>query len=231
MQIHKATGRQAHFIVGALSLILYLGISTVVGFPLGFGKLMAWGVAQDNCQVVSPQASLGKTVFNPVDNAFSSDVYVGEETCTIYTNPNRDTVGDRHRSDAFLQDTGAAEVISKLFRTHVSGKSQNFLSCSIVWDYADPMTPITHLRIDYTDYDNPALPNEAQMKSILTPIALDCITAVEECFSLDSIRLSYYHPNFHPDEEGMTWRIMEVLLVDGAPRTKDLLDDAIVNIS
>lgn len=230
MQIHKAKGPNIRFIVGAISLILYLGLSTVVGFPLGFGKMMARGLAQDYCQVVYPQASLGKTVFNPVDNAFSTDVYEGEETFTIYTNPNRDTVGDRHRSDAFLQDTGAAEVISKLFRTYVSGKSQNFLSCFIVWDHAAPMTPITHLRIDYTDYDNPTLPSEAQMKSILTPIALDCITAVEEYFSLDSIRLSYYHPDFRPDEVGMTWQIMGVSLADGTPRTNDLLDDAVVSI-
>lgn len=230
MQTHKAKGRKARFIAIAICLILYLGLSTVVGFPLGFGKMMARGLAQDYCQVVYPQANLGKTVFNPVDNAFSTRVYVGEETFTIDTNPNQDAVGDSYRSEAFLQDTGAVEVISKLFRTHVSGKTHSFLYCYVVWSHADPMTPITCLRIDYTDYNNPTLPNETQMKSILAPIALDCITAVEECFSLDSIRLYYYHPDFNPDEEGMTWRIMDIPLGDDTPRTKGLLDDAQVSI-
>ena len=205
---------------------LYTCLSALLGFPLGFGKLMARGISKEYCSIVYPQAALGKTVFNPVSSSYETVVYLGEERFYIRTNPNQDTVGDPYREKLLLQETGVSEVVSKLFRTYVQGRYYRFLSCAVYWNYHDPMTPITSLQFDYGDFESPSLPSEAKIKELLSPIALDCITQIEPLLPLDHVDLLYYHPDFDPDETGMTWRIMEIPLERDTPRTKALLDAA-----
>ena len=197
-----------------------------IGFPLGFGKLMARGLSKEYCNIICPQATLGKTVFNPVSNSYETAVYVGEEQLYIRTSPNQDMVGDPYREELFLQETGVSEVVSKLFRTYVQGRYYRFLSCAVCWNYNDPMTPITTLRFDYGDYESASLPSEAQIKELLSPIALDCITQIEKLLPLDNVYLLYYHPDFKPDEKGMTWRSMKIPLDRNTARTKELLETA-----
>ncbi|NLN49655.1 MAG: hypothetical protein GX154_11350 [Clostridiales bacterium] len=232
MQTHKAEGLKARFIIAAIFLILYLASSAMVGFPLGFGRIMARDIVKDYCNVIYPEAIIEKTVFNPVNSVFETEVYLGEEKIYISTMPNRNSVGDNYRSEVFLQEAGVTDTLSRLHRTYVSGnRYYRFLACNVYWNYDDPMTPIAYLRFDYADYENSNLPNDEHIKEILTPIVLDCILQVEEHLTLDSIKLLYYHPDFYPNEKGKTWRIIDMPLDDDTPRTKDLLDDAQFSIS
>ncbi len=220
------------FIIVSVCLALYVGLSAMVGFPLGFGTIMAQDIAKKYCNVVYPEAIIEKTVFNPVNSVFETVVYLGEKKIYISTMPNRDSVGDNYRSEIFLQETGVTEVLSRLHRTYVSGnRYYRFLTCNVYWNYYDPLTPITYLRFDYADYENANLPNDEQIKEILTPIILDCILQIEEHLTLDGIKLLYYHPDFDPNEKGKTWRIIDMPLGDDTPRTKDLLDYAQFSVS
>ncbi|MBU5625759.1 hypothetical protein KQI82_02270 [Oscillibacter sp. MSJ-2] len=205
---------------------VYICLSILLGFPLGFGKMMARGAAREYCSIVYPQATLGKTVFNPVSSSYETLVHLGEERLYIHTNPNQDTVGDPSREELFLEETGVSEVISKLHRTYVQGRYYRFLSYAVYWNHNDPMTPLTSLRFDYGDYESPSLPSEEQIKELISPIALDCITQVEKLLPLDNVYLLYYHPDFKPDKRGMTWRSMNIPLDNSTPRTKELLDTA-----
>lgn len=232
MQTHKVKRPKARFIIVAICMILYLGSSAMVGFPLGFGTIMAQDIVKDYCNVIYPEAIIKKTVFNPVNSVFETEVYLGEKKTYISTMPNRDSLGDNYRSMVFLQETGVTDTLSRLHRTYVSGyRHYRFLTCNVYWNYDEPMIPIISLRFDYADYENTNLPNDEQIKEILTPIVLDCILQVEEHLTLDSIKLLYYHPDFDPNEKGKTWRIIDMPLGDDIPRTKGLLDDAQFSIS
>ena len=72
----------------------------------------------------------------------------------------------------------------------------------------------------------PPLPDEAQIKELLSPIVLDCILQVEEHYPLDKATIKYYHPDFDPNEHGRTWRTLEISLAPDVPRTETLLDPA-----
>lgn len=96
MQTYKVKRGKNRFIIIAICLVLYIGLSTVVGFPLGFGKMMAWGIAEDYCEVVYPQATMEKTAFNPVSNSFETVIYLGAEKLYISTRPNKHAVGDHY---------------------------------------------------------------------------------------------------------------------------------------
>ncbi len=232
MQTHKAKRLKALFITIAICLILYLGMSIIVGFPLGFGRIMAQDIVKDYCNVIYPEAIIEKTVFNPVNSVFETEVYLKEDKIYISTMPNRDSVGDNYRSGVFLQETGVTDTLSRLHSTYVSGnRHYRFLACNVYWNYDEPMIPIINLRFDYADYESANLPNDEQIKEILTPIILDCILQVEEHFTLDNIKLLYYHPDFDPKEKGKTWRIIDMPLDDDTPRAKGLLDDAQFSIS
>ena len=65
-----------------------------------------------------------------------------------------------------------------------------------------------------------------KIKELLAPIVLGCITQIEDILPLKSVIIKYYHPAFHPDEKGMTWRTMKVSLDQNAPRTMELLNTA-----
>lgn len=233
MQAQKTKGVKARFIIiSIICLILYLVLSALIGFPLGLGRMMARDIVKNYCNVIYLDSNLGKTVFNPVNSVFETEVYLGEEKIYVSTMPNRDSVGDNYRSEVFLRETGVTDTISKLHRTYVSGnRYYRFLACNVCWNYDDPMTPIAYLRFDYADYENANLPNDEQIKEILTPIVLDCILRVEEYLTLDSIKLLYYHPDFDPNEKGKTWRIIDIPLGDDTTRTEGLLDDAQFSIN
>lgn len=224
MRIHITKRQKKSFIMLSIFLAIYIGFSIQIGFPLGFGRMMARGIAKDYCEVVYPQATVEKTVYNPVSGSFGTVLYLGDEKFYISTNPNEYAVDDRYREKIFLEETGAAETISRLHRTCGSGQQNRFLACHVYWNYDDPMTPIANLRFYYEDYETPILPNDAQIKEILIPIVLECIIQVEEHLTLDNVCLHYYHPDFDPDEEGKTWRILDIPLTDETPRTKELLD-------
>ena len=87
-------------------------------------------------------------------------------------------------------------------------------------------TPVLSLWLDYTDTESTPLPDEAQIKELLSPIVLDCILQVEEHCPLDKATIKYYHPDFDPNEHGMTWRTLEISLAPDVPRTETLLDPA-----
>ena len=231
MRIHITKKQKTPLILLSIFLIIYIGLSALIGFPLGFGTMMARGIAEDYCEVVYPQATMEKTVFNPVSNSFETAIYLGDEKLYISTKPNQSAVGDHYREEIFLQETGATETISRLHGTYVLGRYYRLVACYVYWNYDDPMTPITNLRFDYGDYENSILPNDVQIKELLVPIVLDCIIQVEEHLTLDKVQLLYYHPDFDPDEKGKTWRIIEIPLTDETPRTKELLDGAQLRIN
>ena len=87
------------------------------------------------------------------------------------------------------------------------------------------------LRLDYTDYESFPLPGEGQIKELPAPVVLDCILQVEELVPLNKAMIKYYHPDFDPDEHGMTWRTMEISLIHDVLRTKELLDAAELTVS
>lgn len=215
----------------SISFVIYIGLSILIGFPLGFGTMMARGIAENYCEAVYPQAAMGKTAFNPVSNSFETVIYLGDETLYIRSMPNQSAVSDNYREELFLQETEVTETISRLHRRYVSGQHYRSVGCYVYWNYDDPMTPITNLRFDYGDYETSKLPNDEQIKELLAPIALDCILQVEKHLTLNKVELLYYHPDFNPDESGMTWRMMEIPLTDETPRTKTLLDGAQLRIN
>ena len=231
MQSHIQKKRKKRYILIALLLMLYSILSIAIGFPLGFGNMMARSHAQDYCEEVYPEATLGKTVYNPVDSNFSTRINLEDDNFTIGTNPNQKVVVDYNRMEVFLQESGAFEVLSKLQRSHIPIDQYGFITCYVYWNYDDPMTPITMFRMDYSDSQTAPLPNDDEMKELLTPLALDCITSLNEYLPLNSIRLLYYHPDFDPDENGRTWRIMKMDLEDDTPMNRDLLKNASVEIS
>jgi len=230
MRIHITKKQKISFMLLSLFSLIYIGLSSLLGFPLGFGTMMARGITENYCEAVYPQAAMGKTVFNPVSNSFETVIYLGDETLYIRSRPNQSAVNDNYREGLFLQETGVTETVSRLHRTYVSGQYYRFVACYVYWNYDDPMTPITNLRFDYGDYETSKLPNDEQIKQLLAPIALDCILQVEEHLTLNKVELLYYHPDFNPDENGMTWRIMEIPLTDETQRTEKLLDGAQLQI-
>ncbi len=218
-------------IIQLIFLVIYIGLSTLIGFPLGFGTMMARSIAQNYCESVYPQAAMGKTVFNPVSNSFETAIYLGDEPLYIRSRPNQTAVSDRYREKLFLQETGVTETVSRLYRTYALEQSYRFVACYVYWNYDEPMTPITNLRFDYGDYETSKLPDDEQIKELLAPIALDCILQVEKHLTLNKVELLYYHPDFDPDEKGKTWRVMEIPLTDETPRTEKLLDGAQLKIN
>lgn len=74
IQTQKTKGLKARFIIVVICLILYLGLSALIGFPLGLGRMMARDIVKDYCNVIHPDSSIGKTVFNPVNSDY--DIYV-----------------------------------------------------------------------------------------------------------------------------------------------------------
>lgn len=231
MERHAQKKWKKRYIFIALVLTLYFVLSAVAGFPLGFGNRMARSHARDYCEVVYPKATLGETIFNPVDNNFSTRIHLEDDSFTIGTNPNQKTVVDYGRMEVLLKDLGVVEVLSKLKRTHASIAKYGWITCYVSWNYDEPMKPIAIFRMDYTDSQTTPLPNDDGMKELLTPLALDCISSLNQSLSLNSIRLSYYHPDFDPDENGMTWRIVEMDLEDDTPMNQDLLKNASVRMN
>ena len=202
-------------------LTVYVCVSAFVGFPLGFGKIMERNAAKNYCSIVYPQAQLGKTVFNPVADGYETTVYLEEEPNHIGVNLTEQTIYDPYRAASFLKESGVGELTLELERTH-----DCFIACQVVWPCNDPATPVISLRLDYTDYESSPLPDERQIKELLAPVVLNCIIQVEEIFPLNKAIIKYYHPDFNPDEHGMTWRTMEISLDHDVPRTKELLDTA-----
>ena len=182
---------------------------------------MERNAAKNYCSIVYPQAQLGKTVFNPVAGGYQTVVYLEGEPNYIGVNLAEQTIYDPYREALFSKERGIHELELNLNRTYDS-----FIFCQIVWPCNDPGTPVMSLRLDYTDYESAPLPDEEQIKVLLAPVVLDCITQVEELFPLNKAIINYYHPDFNPDEHGMTWRTMEISLNHDVPRTKELLDAA-----
>lgn len=54
MQTYKAKSTRVRIIIVAICLILYLGLSIMVGFPLGFGTIMAQDIVKDYCNIIYP---------------------------------------------------------------------------------------------------------------------------------------------------------------------------------
>lgn len=173
------------------------------------------------CSAVYPQAQLGKTVFNPVANGYETAVRLQDGTIHMGVNLAEGIVADPHREALFLKELGVAELLSRLERRYGC-----FLYCRIVWNYGDPTTFLASLDLDYTDHESAPLPSEDPIKELLAPIVLDCITQTEKLLPLESASISYYHPDFAPEERGMTWRTMKLSLNHDEPRTTELLTSA-----
>ena len=213
--------RRKLYVLILIFLTVYVCFSAFLGFPLGFGKIMERNTAKNYCSIVYPQAQLGKTVFNPVANGYQTVVYLDGEPNYIGVNLTEQTIFDPYRAASFLKGSGVGALESELKRTH-----DCFIACQVVWPCNDPATPVMSLRLDYTDYESSPLPDEGQIKELLAPVVLDCIIQVEELYPLNKAIIKYYHPDFKPDEHGMTWRTMEISLNHDIPRTKELLDTA-----
>ena len=152
---------------------------------------------------------------------YETVVYLEEEPNHIGVNLTEQTIYDPYRAASFLKESGVGELTLELERTH-----DCFIACQVVWPCNDPATPVISLRLDYTDYESSPLPDERQIKELLAPVVLNCIIQVEEIFPLNKAIIKYYHPDFNPDEHGMTWRTMGISLDHDVPRTKELLDTA-----
>ena len=213
--------RRQVYVLILIFLTVYVCFSAFVGCPLGFGKIMERNAAKNYCSIVYPQAQLGKTVFNPVANGYETVAYLEGEPNYIGVNLTEQTISDPCRAASFLKESGVGALKSELKRTH-----DCFIACQVVWLCNDPATPVMSLRLDYTDYESSPLPDEGQIKELLAPVVLDCIIQVEELFPLNKAIIKYYHPDFNPDEHGMTWRTMKISLDHDVPRTKELLDTA-----
>lgn len=213
--------RKKDYVLALIFLAVYVCTSAFVGFPLGFGKIVERNVAKNYCDIVYPQAELGKTVFNPVANGYETTVYLEGEPNYIGINLTEQTIYDPYREASFLKESGVKELKSKLESTH-----DCFVFCQVVYPCGDPATPVMSFGLDYTDYKSSHLPDEGQIKELLAPVVLDCIIQIEELYPLNKAIIKYYHPDFNPDEHGMTWRTMEISLTRDVPRTKELLDTA-----
>lgn len=213
--------RRKLYVLILIFFTVYVCFSAFLGFPLGFGKIMERNAAKNYCSIVYPQAQLGKTVFNPVANGYQTVVYLDGEPNYIGVNLTEQTISDPYRAASFLKGSGVGALESELKRTH-----DCFIACQVVWPCNDPATPVMSLRLDYTDYESSPLPDEGQIKELLASVVLDCIIQVEELYPLNKAIIKYYHPDFKPDEHGMTWRTMEISLNHDIPRTKELLDTA-----
>lgn len=53
MRIHITKKQKKPFIILLIFLAIYIGLSTLIGFPLGFGTMMARGIAKDHLHVKS----------------------------------------------------------------------------------------------------------------------------------------------------------------------------------
>lgn len=213
--------RRKLYVLILIFLTVYVCFSAFVGFPLGFAKIMERNAAKNYCSIVYPQAQLGKTVFNPVANGYETVVYLEGEPNYIGVNITEQTISDPCRAASFLKESGVGALKSELKRTH-----DCFISFQVVWPCNNPATPVMSLRLDYTDYESSPFPDEGQIKELLAPVVLDCIIQAEELFPLNKAIIKYYHPDFNPDEHGMTWRTMEISLDHDVPRTIELLDTA-----
>ena len=206
-------------------LAVYVGLSALLGSPLGFGRIMERTAAKEYCSIVYPQAPLGKTVYNPIASGYQTAVYLDGsdgDSNSIGVNLAERTIYDPSREASFLEESGVGECIEKLERKY----GNCYIACRVVWPCSDPSAPVLRLWLDYTDSESTPLPDEAQIKELLSPIVLDCILQVEEHYPLDKATIKYYHPDFDPHEHGMTWRTLEISLAPDVPRTETLLDPA-----
>lgn len=214
------------YVLILIVLTVYVCFSAFVGVPLGFGKIMERNAVKNYCNIVYPQAQLGKTVFNPIASGYETPVYLEEGPNHIGVNLTEKTISDPYRAALFLKESGIGELLSKLERTY-----DCFIACQVVWPCDDSETPVMSLRLDYTDYESILLPDEGQIKELLAPVVLDCIIQVEKLFPLNKAIIKYYHPDFNPDEHGMTWRTMEISLTQDVPRTEELFEAAELTVS
>ena len=108
-------------------LAVYACFSALVGIPLGFEKILERDAAKNYYSIVYPQAQLGKTVFNPVDNGYETAVYLEGEPNHIGVNLAEQTISAPYRAALFLKESGVEELLLKLRRTH-----DCFIACQVV---------------------------------------------------------------------------------------------------
>lgn len=217
------------FLIGLLVLLIiaYTALSALLGFPIFFERINAHARISDYCAEIYPNITREDTCFNPVSNSFESAFLVNGEWYSLSTPPGGTHIGDPYRTEQLLEDSGARDTLDRLHRIYVEGKYYRFLSCSMSWQYDAPETPRINLRFDYGDRDNTTMLSDDEIKELLTPIVLDCVLQVEEHLPLDSLYVLYSHPDYKPEEHGMSWKWLNIPLDEETPRDETILQDAV----
>ena len=134
-------------------LAVYVGLSALLGSPLGFGRIMERTAAKEYCSIVYPQAPLGKTVYNPIASGYQTAVYLdgsdGDRN-SIGVDLAERTIYDPSREASFLEESGVGECIAKLERKY----GNCYIACRVVWPCSDPSAPVLRLWLDYTDSES-----------------------------------------------------------------------------
>ena len=118
-------------------LAVYVGLSALLGSPLGFGRIMERTAAKEYCSIVYPQAPLGKTVYNPIASGYQTAVYLDGsdgDSNSIGVDLAERTIYDPSREASFLEESGVGECIEKLERKY----GNCYIACRVVWPCSDP---------------------------------------------------------------------------------------------
>lgn len=208
-----------------IGLLAYTGLSCFAGFPIGLGSAIARSHVKQYCREIYPDAEFGSSGYNIVSDSFYTEVFVDGERIDIDISRGSSTVSDQKREDAVFEELGVSEVVSFLHRQLRADHSSIYFY--MTWPYKAPDAPITTLRIDCTGgHSSEPLPSETEMKQLLFPIVSRCYEELNPIVDINQIRVSYSHPDLNPEKRGMTWRIMQIDLEDGASWDLDLLMNA-----
>ena len=208
-----------------IGLLAYTGLSCFAGFPIGLGSAIAGSHVRQYCREIYPDAEFGKSGYNIISDSFCTQVFVDGEMIYIDIPRASAVVSDQKREEAVFEELGVSEVVSFLHRQLRADHSSVYFH--MTWPYKAPDAPITTLRIDCTGgHSSEPLPSETEMKQLLFPIVSRCYEELNAIVDINQIRVSYSHPDLNPEKRGMTWRIMQIDLEDGASFNLDLLMNA-----
>ena len=195
-----------------VALLGYICLSCFAGYPIGLGNAFARSYTKNYCKTVYPAAEFGKTKYSIFSSSFYTSVFADGKTFDIWTSPNSATVSDEKRRDTLFEELEINEIVSRLNQRFFSGMNHSYVYCNMVWLHEDPFAPVAIMDIAYSDRYSETLPTETEMKKILFPVVSACYEDLNAIVTINRINISYYHPDFDPQEAGMTWQKMQINL-------------------
>ena len=199
-------------IPAAVILLLYLGWPPVIG-NLTAARAMDQYAAQVYPEWEAEDIWAG---FNPVDNGYYQEFTDGTNRYSLSSNRTGSRVWDDARADAYRQERGINDALSRL------NAGYGYAMFWVNWSSGAPDFPLVTLRVDLSDGPEVPVPDEAAMREKMADRALEVYEAIAPLTPIHKFAVLYHHPAL--DEEdvvGSQWYRIEVILSDEIPLERD----------